>query len=263
MRMSRPAGEAGRGRRWGLPVAVALAVLPVAWLTIKGRQVILFGQDRPSLFTARVAEMEQTRINPPLQDAVLLAGSSFIEKWTTSEEDLSPLPSVNVGIGGTKIGDHIHYVSRLVFPFNPRALVIYAGSNDINGLPFFSKPADEVVRRVKRYVAAVHARFPALRIYYVGIVETPLRQAVRGEVKKANSALAAWAAETGEIVFVSTDGMLRDDGGIDESLFVGDRLHLNRKGYRKFATAVREAVLSDLGDPEGEFAASGQGGSLS
>lgn len=239
---------------WALPMACALAVVPAAWLAATVRQLILFGQDRPSRFRAQVAEVERTRINPPLQDAVLLSGSSFIEKWATSEEDLLPLRSVNLGIGGTKIGDHIHFASRLIFPFNPRALVLYAGSNDINGLPFLSKPAGEVVRQVQRYVADVHTRFPTLPIYYVGIVETPLRQSVRGEVKKANGALAAWAAETGEIVFVSTEGMLRDDGGIDEGLFVEDQLHLNTKGYRKFARAVREALMAEFGDAQAEGA---------
>lgn len=113
----------------------------------------MFGPDRPGIFEGKVDDLEQRVMNPAPQDVVLLTGSSYFELWKTSDRDLAGLNTVDVGIGGTRIGDQIHYFDRLVRPFNPSAVVVYAGSNDISGLPFFSRTADEVVPRVKEYVS--------------------------------------------------------------------------------------------------------------
>lgn len=136
---------------------------------------------------------------------------------------------------------------RLVFPFNPRALVVYAGSNDISGIPFFSRRAEQVVSKVKEYVSLVHVRCPGLPIFYVAITEAPLREKVRDEIQKANRLLSEWAEETGEITFIDTaPALLTPDGDIDDSVFSDDRLHLNNQGYERFAAAISAVLLPAL-----------------
>ena len=177
---------------------------------------------------------------------VLLTGSSYMEYWHTSEEDLAPLKTTNIGIGGTKAGDHIAYIDRMVVPFAPSALVVYIGSNDISGLPFFSKSAQETVALVERYLDDVRARLPETRIYYIAITETPSRQRVRTELQNANRALADLARTRGDFTFIDTaPTLLRADGSINETLFTDDRLHLNDEGYRLFATAVRAGLCAE------------------
>lgn len=80
------------------------------------------GADIPTLYAARVSAVERRFAQGPPQGQVLLTGSSFIERWESSSTDLAPLETVNVGIGGTKIGDQAAYMDRLVTPFRPRAV---------------------------------------------------------------------------------------------------------------------------------------------
>nr|WP_276584336.1 GDSL-type esterase/lipase family protein [Brevibacterium permense] len=182
-------------------------------------------------------------MDPAPQDVTLLTGSSYFELGETSPEDLEGLDTVNVGIAETKIGDQIHYLDRLVVPFRPRALVVYAGSNDISGFPFFSNPAEEVVTLVKKYVALVHGQFPNFPIYYVAITEAPIRQGVREEIQQANQMLSDWADQTGEIAFINTaSALLTPSGDIDSPLFRADQLHLNAEGYAKFAAVISDAL---------------------
>lgn len=232
-----------RGRRIGRIVVVVVSCLVVLVVLAVAVLLAVFGPDRPGLFEGKVADLEQRLMDPAPQGVVLLTGSSYFELWKTSGEDLAGLNTVNVGIGGTKIGDQIHYFDRLVRPFNPSAVVVYAGSNDISGLPFFSKTADEVVPRVKEYVSLIHDAYPEAPVYYVAITEAPIRKGVRGEIQKANQMLSDWADESGEITFIDTAStLLTSSGEIDGSLFGGDRLHLNDKGYEKFAAVIRQAL---------------------
>ena len=63
---------------------------------------------------------------------VMLAGSSSIEFWTSSKEDLAPIVSYNHGIGGTTIEEWTDSLNqRLVYPYKPKMVVYYVGINNV------------------------------------------------------------------------------------------------------------------------------------
>lgn len=234
-----------RGMRITLLVAGVLVVVLAAGSV---GALAYFRSDRPQAYEERLRAFERELVSPASRGTILLAGSSYFDNWETSDTDLAPLDTVNVGIGGTKIGEQIAFIDRLVVPFAPRALVLYAGSNDINGLPLMSSDPESVVDRVKDYVRIAHDRLPGMPVYYVAITEAPVRENVRDDIRLANSLLAEWAQESGEITFIDTaPALLAPGGGIDESIFLDDRLHLNAEGYEKFSAVIRERLLADLG----------------
>ena len=63
---------------------------------------------------------------------IMLAGSSSMENWSTSTEDLLPLKTYNHGIGGTTVDQWKDKLNqRLVYPFSPKMVVYYVGVNNI------------------------------------------------------------------------------------------------------------------------------------
>src|SRR5215467_611994 len=77
--------------------------------------------------------VEADRVARPAPCQVLFVGSSSIVKWKeTLATDMAPMPVINRGFGGS----HIEYVNRwfdqIVAPYHPRAIVFYAGENDID-----------------------------------------------------------------------------------------------------------------------------------
>ncbi len=91
----------------------------------------------PALERSLGAEVEQfvraDRVSPPPPCRVLFVGSSSIVKWKeTLASDMAPMPVIDRGFGGS----HIEYVNRwfdeIVAPYRPRAIVFYAGENDID-----------------------------------------------------------------------------------------------------------------------------------
>jgi hypothetical protein len=77
-------------------------------------------------------------------DVIVFTGSSSITFWSTLEQDMNPLPVINRGFGGSRLNDVVYYAPRLVVAYRPRAVVLFAGTNDLAG----SKPktAQEVYR---------------------------------------------------------------------------------------------------------------------
>jgi hypothetical protein len=52
--------------------------------------------------------------------------------WRTLADDMKPLDVINRGFGGSQIAQVNHYVARIVINYRPRAVVLYAGENDLS-----------------------------------------------------------------------------------------------------------------------------------
>lgn len=180
------------------------------------------------------------------QHSIVLTGSSTIGRWTTSKEDLRPLETYNIGIGGTTVADHLAWLDRMVAPFDPRAVVVYVGANDISG-EADSRTGAETAEAVIEYLQRLEDIAPDAALYYVEIAETPARESVRDEVRAANTAISAYTETDDRVTFIPTaQALLTADGRIDSSLFVDDGLHFTEAGYARFANAVRAVLLADL-----------------
>ncbi len=68
---------------------------------------------------------------PDPENAVVFVGRSSITLWSSLRDDMSPFPVIQRGFGGSTLGAVAHYAERLVNVSKPRAVVVFAGSNDI------------------------------------------------------------------------------------------------------------------------------------
>ena len=62
---------------------------------------------------------------------MVFVGSSSIRMWETLEADFPGLPVLNRGFGGSELSDVVRFADRIVVPYKPRVVVVYAGDNDL------------------------------------------------------------------------------------------------------------------------------------
>src|SRR5262245_58821598 len=67
-------------------------------------------------------------------NAIVFTGSSSIRYWATLARDMSPLPVLNRGFGGSQLHDVTYYAERAVLRYQPKTIVLYAGENDMAGV---------------------------------------------------------------------------------------------------------------------------------
>src|ERR1700761_6083780 len=61
----------------------------------------------------------------------LFYGSSSIRLWVTLDKDFEGYQPVNLGFGGSTLAACVWFFERIMAPYHPKRLIIYAGDNDL------------------------------------------------------------------------------------------------------------------------------------
>lgn len=174
------------------------------------------------------------RLSPPPKGEVVFVGSSTIRLWDLASA-FPDVKTINRGFGGSEMQDSTRYVDRIVVPYSPRTVVVYAGDNDIMGTP-----SEEIAIQFERFVRAVHAKLPQTRIVYIGIKPSLLRWAQVDRMRQANAMIRAFCERDDRVAFVDVDqAMLGWDEKPRPELYVQDGLHLTPQGYQILNALVR------------------------
>jgi lysophospholipase L1-like esterase len=222
-------------------VGLLLVLLSAAvWLRL------LFRMQRADFWEFQIRAFEEAdRLHPPVTGAILFTGSSSIRLWRTLERDLAPLRVLNRGFGGCHLAHVNHYVGRVVLPYRPRAVVLYAGENDLGWLS--RKTPATVLEDFKRLVATVQEKLPGTRVYFLAIKRSPFRRGRWAAMDEANRLVREFAAGRAGVVFIDTGTPLLDTkGGPSPEYLPWYRLHLTAKGYELWASILRPVLEADL-----------------
>ncbi len=174
------------------------------------------------------------RTNPPPKNPIIFVGSSSILRWKSLAQDFPGRRVVNRGFGGSQLADSVNFAERIVIPYAPRQVVVYAGGNDLNA----KKPADVVYGDFVALMEKLRKHLPHARLAYIASAPNHARWAQVEEVKRLNTLAAAYCRRHG-ITFINVFPlMLGPDGRPKPDIFVEDGLHMNAKGYAIWRDAV-------------------------
>lgn len=168
--------------------------------------------------------------------SVLFVGSSSIRLWESLGDDFPGVAVINRGFGGSRVRDSTYYADRIVTPYQPRAIVFYAGDNDLQEGRTPRQVRDDFVAFVER----VRETLPQVPIAFIAIKPSPSRVALLPQVREANALVREYAAKEEGIDFLDVYlPMLDGKGQPREELFLDDHLHMNRSGYAIWVGVVR------------------------
>src|SRR5438094_7398035 len=121
--------------------------------------------DQPDRWESAIrAVEEQDRMAPPPPGGNVFVGSSSIRFWKLADS-FPDLACVNRGFGGSEMADSARYADRIVTPYKPRVVVLYAGDNDLA----LGKSPEAVRDDYKQFVAKVRAKLPDVKIVCIAV----------------------------------------------------------------------------------------------
>jgi lysophospholipase L1-like esterase len=185
------------------------------------------------------------RTNPPAPNGVLFIGSSSIRMWTSLAQSFPGHKTLNRGFGGSQLADSTAFVERIVWPYRPKLVLLYAGDNDIAA----GLTPERVLADFKTFVNKVRSSLPATRIAFLAIKPCPVREKFLDQVKRANRLIHDYIATDGSLLFVDVfTPMLSGDGRPRAGLYLADGLHPSAEGYALW-TSILKPVLDQYDPP--------------
>jgi lysophospholipase L1-like esterase len=182
-------------------------------------------------------------IRLPAKHAILFIGSSSFTRWTDMQ-DYFPLHSVvNRGFGGSTLPDVIRYVNEVVFPYQPKQILIYCGENDLASSDTVT--ATMVLNRFKKLFQVIRNKLPDIPIAFVSLKPSPSRERLWPKMVEANSLIKKYLKTKRGTTYIDVyHAMFNSDGTVMSDIFKEDNLHMNAKGYAIWQKLIEPVLLS-------------------
>jgi len=180
---------------------------------------------------------------------IMLAGSSSMENWKTSTEDMLPLTTYNHGIGGTTADEWKDKLNqRLVYPHSPKIVVYYVGVNNIINT---GDSAEKTLGYLLDMFDDVHEHLPNTKVYYVLINALPNYKDKQPAIDQVNLGVIDYSA-THEFLIPLNPGqlLLKANGEPNSAFFLTDGLHMSLYGYVLWGGYIKDALIQGFKENE-------------
>jgi lysophospholipase L1-like esterase len=189
---------------------------------------------------------EQDKVNPPKSGGIVLTGSSSIARWETLVDEMKPLDVINRGFGGSQYSDLNQYAKRIVIAYQPRAVVVYEGDNDLAAGS--SKTPESVANDAQAFVQIIHSVLPETWIYILSIKPSQSRWNEWPKMKAANGLIRHFASTQKRVQYIDVASAMFDTkGNLRADLFVEDGLHPTQKCYALWTSIIKPVLLQRFG----------------
>ena len=193
----------------------------------------------------------QDIVDPVSPGGVLFVGSSSIRRWENLTKDFADYRIVQRGFGGSQFSDLNPIVNRIVTPYQPSAIVVFEGTNDIR---VGNKTGEQVFADFQTFVNSVRTQQPNVPICYIGITPVPsfFNNPDHDPRRRiANSLIKAYCESDPNLKlhFFNTNALLddlHDNNPTEWETYFVDDTHMNRKGYDHFTTVIKPALQAVL-----------------
>ena len=204
---------------------------------------LAFGQVAQSPYTADIlAFKKQDSLTPPQQHAILFIGSSSFTRWKDVKVYFPGYTIINRAYGGSTLVDQVRDVKDIVYPYNPRQIVIYCGENDFAQNDTLSPRTG--TGRFKHLYELIRSRLPEAKITYVSMKPSPSRWKLADKFVAANREIRSYLRHQPRTSYVDVwKKMLAKDHKPIESIFLQDQLHMNATGYHIWQKAIKSHLI--------------------
>ena len=176
--------------------------------------------------------------NRPAGEIVFYGASNFTY-WIKMELDLAPFSVQNHGFGGSTDNDLMHCANRLLYPYDPAAVVFQSGSNDFT----LGMTVQQVCENKDRMYAMFREKLPDAVFVVLSMLPLPGRAEVWQESRQVNGYLRQYGEKHDRMLFVdATQAMLTQNGDFRPEYFRADGIHLNRDGQQVWAELIRTSL---------------------
>ena len=201
-------------------------------------------------FEAQVQALENKWVQDgELQGGTLFVGDSFFDTyfWSDFYSTYGKYNTRTHGIGGTTTTEWEVFASRLIYPVNPKNIVMHLGTNNLYD---DKETSSEAYKNTVRLLETIHSRLPETKVYYFAI--EPRTYAIEGgtfsqtsfdKIDKVNKDMEAYCNVNDYMVYVDATSECYTSGINVNANFFRDGIHPKLGNYMTYVNLLKEAGL--------------------
>lgn len=198
--------------------------------------------------------VDQDALSAEPTNALLFVGSSSIRRWESLTRDFADYRMIQRGMGGATFGDVNQLASSVVLRYAPRAIVVWAGVNDL----YAGRSGSYVFQQFTNFVGTVTNNLPSAKIFYIGITRNPVfagNSAQNTQRTNANALISGFVATNGNpnVVYMNLPSFFESltyttnmttTNPAELWYYQVDYAHLNQRGHDVWKSSIRQALSS-------------------
>ncbi|ANI88983.1 G-D-S-L family lipolytic protein [Arachidicoccus ginsenosidimutans] len=201
-----------------------------------------FAQSNESFAGEIAAFKHQDSVNFPPKHAILFVGSSSFRKWKDVQSYFPDCTIINRGFGGSQLENVIYYAPQIIYPYEPKQVIIYCGDNDFAYDESVS--AKVVFERFEKLFSLIRMHLPKANIGFVSIKFSPSRKQFWNKMKETNSLVNSFLSKQKNAEFIDVTKDMKDaDGNERTDIYQSDMLHLKPAGYKIWQKDIQPYLL--------------------
>ena len=194
----------------------------------------------PTRYESSIAAFEaQDKKSPPPATPTVFIGSSTFTRWKALAAEFKEFTAINRAFGGSTLADVLYFTDRMVIAYQPKTVVLYAGTNDIAR----GASPEKVQHDFEQLAEKIHASLPNTQIHFISAIPSPSRVKVAGKMDELNALAQKYIAQHDFLHYVDARFALSDpEKQPDPKLYAIDHLHPNAEGYKRLIPLIRAAL---------------------
>ena len=195
--------------------------------------------------------------DPKKEVTVVLAGSSSLDMWrnqvyageNTDEKSFSPCKITNTAISGTYVTQWIGWVPDRIAKYNPSAVVVYVGSNDLGNGSSNNVTAEQNIANTKTLLQKIRNSLPQAVIFYIGVNPCHSRKGAWTAIAASNSSMLQYCNSQANMYYIDIASACKGSNGEPNPAYfrTDDQLHPSAAGYAKWKDVVAGTVKRVMG----------------
>ena len=187
----------------------------------------------------------QDTAHPRPADAALFIGSSSVRRHEHLVREFADRDVIQRGFGGSTWDDAIEFVEEIVLPYDPAAIFVYEGSNDITQ----GKSPQDAFADYQTFVGLVRAGQnqgkPPIPIVHIGLVPAPGLWSSWSQRAQYNQLVEAYVEGDSTLFYADmATPFLATGSPPTTTLFSPDMVHLNEAGYEVWTSVLAPLVAA-------------------
>jgi len=184
-----------------------------------------------------VKRLEKDRLSEGYDPETIFYGSSSIRLWESVYQDFSALKVSNLGFGGSTLAACVWFFDRIMYHYNPKVLLVYAGDNDLGD----GRNPEEIFIFFQQLMVKAALCFGDIPCYFISLKPSLTRWHLADQFSYTNNLIESEIIkQNGNWKFINVyREMLDKNGQPNPNYYEQDGLHLSMEGYRLWTAIVK------------------------